>query len=220
MEKANKTDKHRLFRIIKNTVLAVLIALLTLVVIISMYSRLTGRAPSLFGYSLYRVSSGSMTPELEVGDVILVQGCDGNTVKQGDIVTYVATSGSMAGKMVTHRVLEAPYSSNGDTYVVTKGDANPMSDDPIKASQIEGKLLAKIGILRYLFDFFVTPWGLLALIALVIIAFFNEIVIFVKAILGIGYKPEPTESVDDIIARYQQENNSEKDSGDKTDNSD
>ena len=181
MAKANKTDKHRLFRIIKNTVLAVLIALLTLVVIISMYSRLTGRAPSLFGYSLYRVSSGSMTPELEVGDVILVQGCDGNTVKQGEIVTYVATSGSMAGKMVTHRVLEAPYSSNG---------------------------------------FFVTPWGLLALIALVIIAFFNEIVIFVKAILGIGYKPEPTESVDDIIARYQQENNSEKDSGDKTDNSD
>ena len=46
---------------------------------------------------------------------------------------------------------------------------------------------------------------LLAIIALVILAFSNEIVVLVKAIFGIGYN-ENKESVDEIIERYQREN--------------
>ena len=61
------------------------------------------------------------------------------------------------------------------------------------------------GILKYLFDFFVTPWGLLAIIALIILAFSNEIVLLVKAIFGIGFH-ENESSVEEIIERYQKEN--------------
>lgn len=204
-EKTEKKDRFKVLRIIKNVVLGTLIALLTLVLIMSLISRINGSSPALFGYSLYRVSSGSMAPELGVGDVILVHSCDGKDVKKDDIVTYVATSGEMSGKLITHRVVEAPYQEGSEYYLITKGDANDYADDPVNANQIEGKMVAKIGILKYLFDFFVTPWGLLAIIALIILAFSNEIVLLVKAIFGIGFH-ENESSVEDIIERYQREN--------------
>ena len=204
-EKTEKKDRFKVLRIIKNVILGTLIAFLTLVLIMSLISRINGSSPALFGYSLYRVSSGSMAPELGVGDVILVHSCDGMDVKKDDIVTYVATSGEMSGKLITHRVVKAPYQEGDGYYLITKGDANNYADDPINVNQIEGKMVAKIGILKYLFDFFVTPWGLLAIIALIILAFSNEIVLLVKAIFGIGFH-ENESSVEEIIERYQKEN--------------
>ena len=205
MKHGKGKDSFKPFRIIKNTVLLLLIVVLTLVLCLSIYSRLSGKAPSLFGYSLFRVSSGSMQPTLDVGDVILVQQCDGKSVENGDVVTYVATTGEMQGKLVTHRVIKSPYMDNGEVYVVTKGDANLNDDPPVSASQIEGKLVIKIGILKYLFDFFITPWGLLTIIALIFLAFFNEILLFVRSAFGIGYKPKYQASVDDIIERVKEE---------------
>ncbi len=205
-EPAEKKDRLKPLRIIKNIVLGVLIAFLTAVLIMSVVSRASDKTPSLFGYSLFRVSSGSMSPELEVGDVILVKSCDGSDVKNGEIVTYLATSGEMSGRMITHRVIKEPYLNGDEYYIVTKGDANESSDDPVKTSQIEGRFLYKIGILKYLFDFFVTPWGLLAIIVLILLAFSNEIVVFVKSLFGIGYDTDDKERVEEIIERYQREN--------------
>ena len=102
-------------------------------------------------------------------------------------------------------MVEAPYQEGSEYFLITKGDANNYADDPINVNQIEGKMVAKIGILKYLFDFFVTPWGLLAIIALIILAFSNEIVLLVKAIFGIGFH-ENESSVEEIIERYQKEN--------------
>ncbi len=213
MEQTKKKDRFKVLRIIKNIVLGILILFLTSVLVVSMISRATGKTPTLFGYSLFRVSSGSMEPELGIGDIILVQKFEGNNLNKGDIVTYVATDGEMSGKLITHRVVKEPYEENGETYLVTKGDANQDDDKPAKLSRIEGKLIIKIGFLKYLFDFFVTPWGLIAIIALIILAFFNEIIIFVKSLFGVGYEPEPKESVQDIIERYQRENINKESSG-------
>ena len=147
-DNTEKKDRFKVLRIIKNIVLGTLIALLTLVLIMSMIARVSGGTPSILGYSLYRVSSGSMSPELVVGDVILVKNCDGMDVRDNDIVTYVATSGEMSGKLITHRVIQAPYEQNGEYYIITKGDANDSADDPVKVNQIEGKMLTKVGILK------------------------------------------------------------------------
>ena len=201
--KQNIKKVFRVLIIIKNIVLWTVIAFLALVLIVSMYSRLAGKAPSLFGYSLYRVSSGSMQPELMVGDIILVQQCDGATVLEDDIVSYNGTKGEMEGRLVTHRVVKAPYTRDGETWLVTRGDANKSDDPPITADQVTGKLVTKLSFLNWMFDFFATPFGLLTLIGLIILAFFNEIVLLVKSILGIEDLPE--ESVDQIIERYQKE---------------
>lgn len=145
-----------------------------------------------------------MKPELDIGDIILVEECDGNSVKNGDIVSYVATSGEMTGRLITHRVIKEPYKEGANTFVVTKGDANEISDSPINVNVIRGKLAFKLDFLKGFFDFFVTPWGLVALILLILIAFANEIIIFIKALMGYGDTNEE-ESVAEIIERYQRE---------------
>lgn len=211
MSKKKKKPERKgvhIYKLIRNTVLGVVIAVLTGFIILTMFTRLTGGTPTAFGYSMFRVSSGSMKPALEVGDVIITKQFDPITVKKGDIVTYLSKSGEMKGKLVTHRVIKAPYKA-GKTYrVVTKGDANFSEDDPINVDQIQSKFLTKVSILKTLYSFFVTPLGLLAVIGLIIFAFFNEIVIFFKAIFGIGYEEEVVD-IDEIIERYQNENKEE-----------
>ena len=174
--------------------------------VVTMVARINGKTPSFFGYSVFRVSSGSMSPAYEIGDVIIVKEVDPMTLNVGDVCTYNGTSGEFAGKIVTHRVIKAPFDENGAYYIQTKGDANVIEDPKISVNDVLGKVETKIGFLRVLYNFFITPWGLIAVILLIIAAFFNEIVNFVKAVIGIGYKEEKVESVEDIIARYQAEN--------------
>ena len=146
--------------------------------------------------------SGSMKPAYEIGDVIIVKDINAMELKVGDVCTYNGTTGEFAGKTVTHRVIKAAFKENGEYYIKTKGDANPIEDPKINVRDVVGKVETKIALLRHLYNFFITPWGLLTIILLIIAAFFNEIINFVKSLTGIGYKEEQ-ESVEDIIERYQ-----------------
>ena len=142
---------------------------------------------------------------LHVGDIILTKTCDPMTLEDGDIITYNGKSGQFEGKRVTHRVVQAPYynADTGEYYLVTKGDDNPVEDTPIEVSQVTGVFVSKLAFVKVLFDFFLTPWGLLVLIGLIILAFFNEIINFVKALLGDS--DEEQEDIQDIIERVQRE---------------
>ena len=189
--------------------LSLVIAALAGLIIVTMITRLTGGTPTVFGYSVFRVSSGSMSPELAIGDVILNKECDPMMLKEGDIVTYNGTEGSMSGMLVTHRVTKTPYEQDGEYYIETKGDANPTADPPVNVSQVSGVMIARVDVLSVLYSFFITPWGLLTIILLIILAFFNEIIVFIRALLG--YKDDEKESVQDIIERYQKENQTDSD---------
>lgn len=211
-KKLSERKGYKIYKKIRSIILTLLILVAVVVMIITIIARINGNTPSLFGYSVFRVSSGSMKPAYEVGDVILVKEVDPMTLKVGDVCTYNGTTNEFAGKIVTHRVIKAAYMDNGEYYIQTKGDANASADPPIKVKDVVGKVDAKIEILRHLYNFFITPLGLITIIVLIIAAFFNEIINFVKSLIGLGGKDEEDESVEDIIARYQKENN-EKDSG-------
>ena len=146
-----------------------------------------------------------MSPAYEVGDVIIVKECDAKKLKVGEVVTYNGTQDEFAGKIVTHRVIKAAFEENGEYYIQTKGDANPIEDPKVNVKDVIGKVVNKIGILRVVYNIFITPLGLILVILLIIAAFFNEIINFIKSILGIGYEKEKKESVEDIISRYQKE---------------
>ncbi len=81
----------------------------------------SGEVPSIFGYQLYRVESGSMSPTLDIGSVILTKEPeDVYALEVGDVVTFKTTSGSI----VTHRIIEVITDEMGNIEYRTKGD-NP-----------------------------------------------------------------------------------------------
>lgn len=192
---------------IKNTFFAVILTLFAVVLVFTMVSRVSGKAPSLMGYSVYRISSGSMEPTLKIGEVILSKECDVTSLKVGDIITYEGEAGEFKDKIVTHRVVREPYYESGNYYLVTKGDDNPADDTPISGDQVLGKMECELGFISALYDFFITPWGLISIILLIVLAFFNEIIIFIKSL--IGFKEEDENSLEKIIERYKKEQEAE-----------
>jgi signal peptidase len=85
---------------------------------------------NVFGYTVFEVVSGSMSPAIEKWDIILVK-LDEKDYRVGDIISYKSE-----GVYVTHRIVE----KNGDTFV-TKGDANNTIDAPINKGAIAGKVV-------------------------------------------------------------------------------
>lgn len=95
----------------------------------------------IYGFSVAVVSSGSMTPELQVGDVIIMKEFESYDV--GDIVTFNSNN----EYLVTHRIIER----NGDNFV-TKGDSNNTKDvDTVSKENIEGKVILNSKLLGWLY---------------------------------------------------------------------
>ena len=62
--------KKSLIKRILNIMLSVILFILIAVIAITIVMRVSGNTPNLGGYMIFRVSSGSMEPELKIGDVI------------------------------------------------------------------------------------------------------------------------------------------------------
>jgi len=124
------------------------IIFIVLIILLSLYLILR-----FFGITgIYEVKTGSMEDGIHAGDYILI--VKKNDYKVGDVVTY-----KNEDYHVTHRIIK----KNGNK-VITKGDANNVSDEEIKVSSIIGKVIMHGGILNILIDFkFVIAGGLLGL---------------------------------------------------------
>lgn len=144
-----------------------------------------------------------------VGDVILTKEVDDvNALAVGDVITYKGTIGEYADMLITHQIVKAPYEENGTTYVVTKGIANEIEDKPVPVDRITSKLVCKIPFLDALYSFFLTPWGLLSAVALIILAFAGEFWNIYK--LSRSEKEElpavNQETLEKAIEQYKQDN--------------
>lgn len=81
--------------------------------------------PGLFGYRPYVVLSGSMTPTIPVGAVVVDQPVTPAQLKSGDIFTFFTQV--QPGVAVTHRLLSVGH-DGGALQLHTKGDANAAED--------------------------------------------------------------------------------------------
>ena len=116
-----------------------------------------GLTTKVYGYTTLIVSSGSMEPELMVGDVIIIKECD--SYNKGDIITFNVNN----EYLVTHRIIEEK-----ENHYITKGDNNNSADDNIiLEEQIEGKLIHNSKILRFIYNNWILV--ILAIVVLLII---------------------------------------------------
>ena len=83
--------------------------------------------------------TGSMYPELKIGDAVIIKKCSPNDVMIQDVIEY-----QMEGYTVIHRVIEI-YQEDGEFFFITKGDNNGDADSiPVRESQLIGKAICKI----------------------------------------------------------------------------
>ena len=199
-----KLKFKKIFRIFRTVLCWLCIALLLIVVISLVTAKIQGSYPSVFGYSIYRVSSGSMSPELEVGDVILGKSVsDPMDIKVGDIVTYKG-SGELSGMLITHKVIVAPEEVDGVLTLQTKGIANEIPDSPISAERVVSVVVCEVEFLAAFYNFFFSPWGLLTVIALIILVFIDEVIAIIRNLTGNDIKTEKKD-INEIIGRIKSE---------------
>ena len=165
-----------ILRVIKNIVSYGLIAALLVVLITVALTKVSGKPPVIFGFSIQKIMSSSMNPELAVGDIILSKKIsDPSDIGINDVVTF-QDDVKFDGQRITHRVLVAPYDNgSGTTVLVTKGDANDDDDGEISFSSVESKLVGKLTVIKWMYDFFFSVWGLIVIVILLLIIIFDKI---------------------------------------------
>ena len=92
----------------------------------------------------YVVSSGSMIPNLQINDVLVVRdGGSWHSLKIGDIIVFNRPDGE--DRVIVHRVVEINDRPDGERIIRTKGDNNPASipgtDYPIGQKNYIGKVI-------------------------------------------------------------------------------
>ncbi len=155
------TDSEKRKKRIRAAVRVTLLVIAALTVGLNVYginaSRLAGNTvPMPFGVGAAVVLSGSMEPELSVGDLLIVVSCD--SYEPRDVIVY--QDGQTA---ITHRIV-----SISNTAIVTRGDANNTDDDPITFEQVKGKVVFSIPLVGYLVNMIKTPLGTVAILGLAV----------------------------------------------------
>ena len=96
--------------------------------------------PSLVGYQVFDVVSGSMEPEIPVGSVVYAKQVEPSAIEVGDVVVYNDGSGVIVHRVTVNRT------SLGE--LVTKGDANNVEDfAPVPYDAVVGRVEAHLPFL-------------------------------------------------------------------------
>lgn len=99
----------------------------------------TSETPNFLGIKTYVIISGSMKPNLQIGDIVIVKKVAQNELKQGDIISY-----RQGQSVITHRIAEV-IDKEGEVEYKTKGDNNNAEDSGIISYEmIEGKVVKHI----------------------------------------------------------------------------
>lgn len=103
------------------------------------------------GYRALTIRSGSMTPTLLVGDVVLDRSVSPLEVHPGEIVTF--RDPNLGQQLVTHRVISM-HLSGDQVHFVTKGDANVVTEhwDVSVSSHIGREILVLPAVGKVLAD--------------------------------------------------------------------
>lgn len=148
-------------RIAGNVLFGVLLMFMALLAFFLVQSKYVGGSPSVFGYRIYAVLSGSMNPAFNTGSLIFVQPADPESIEPGDVITFRSSSGG--DLLTTHRVVEIERGE--ELRFITRGDANNTDDpNPVPAAHVVGRVHGSVPYLGYLMGFARTRQGLVLLV--------------------------------------------------------
>jgi len=120
------------------------------------------------------VPSTSMSPTLNVGDLIVVRGVDVTTIKPGDIIVFNVPQpyDRYTPSPIVHRVVDVRF-ENGKPFFTTKGDNIPSPDGwLVPAENVIGVCVWRIPYLGYPALFLRTPYGIATAAVIIMLIIF------------------------------------------------
>lgn len=153
-----------LFRWTSIAVSSLLVAtVLLMMVLVVAERRERTTMPVIFNRALLTVMSGSMTPHIDTGDMILDQMVTPSLARQlrvGQVITYrTRTTGNTPSLLITHRIVGVFKVAKAGSQAarktafayITKGDANNVQDQsPVSPAQVVGLYIGRIPYLGYI----------------------------------------------------------------------
>ena len=180
-------------------ILAIIATFLMYYIIRTKFSNIKGQAyePS---FSMYTIISPSMVPNINVYDVIVSKKVDDiNTIKIGDIITFISKSNLSSGMTITHRVIDI-IEDDGMIKLKTQGDNN-LSPDPsyVNKDNLIGKVVIRIPKIGRLQRFILGSGGWLLFIVIpgLLLVFFDVKKLF--KLKQTQNKLKPKEPINDIV---------------------
>ncbi|ETI70139.1 signal peptidase I [Neobacillus vireti] len=151
----------RTFKWIGNIIFALLIIMsISALFSILQSKKEPGQMPSILGYKVMTVLSGSMEPLLKPGDIVVARPIDLEKVKVNDVITFRNNQHTL----VTHRIIDL-VTNDGEVFFQTKGDANNVEDEGlISSEQLEGSLFFYIPKAGYIANFLQSSMGIILLV--------------------------------------------------------
>ena len=133
-EEKEPKEKKGVFKYISKVIswfiMAILIVIggfLVIYISVNKIAQAKGETPPL---GLFTIISPSMTPNIQVYDVVFVKKTNPEDIQIGDIISYYSTNDYFGGIPITHRVVEK-FNTNQGIAFSTKGDANPVKDNEV-----------------------------------------------------------------------------------------
>lgn len=122
-----------------STLACVTALLLFLLITVQIYTQ--GYA-NIAGFSVFRVVTGSMEPNIPVGSLLLSKETPISQIETEDVVCFVSKEPATAGKVITHRVVSIIQKTDGTIVLETKGDANLSADRRyVTAENLVGRVI-------------------------------------------------------------------------------
>ncbi len=148
-------------KIVKRLLIGIVTVLLTLMFVFNIYNFISIKIlhkdiADFGGFAILEVVSGSMEPNIHIGDLIIID-TKANLYQKDDIVTFYDENGSF----VTHRIV-----SINENEMITKGDNNNTEDEATDVSKIVGRYVTKISNAGKLLASFKNPLVLLLILVI------------------------------------------------------
>ena len=126
------------------TILNILLCVVMIIILFGVYYIVQIRVQNkeyanMFGYTFFEVATGSMSPTIEIGDIVIVKFT--KEVSKDDIIVFKDEK-----DFITHRLINIKGNE-----LITKGDANNSEDKSITIEQVLGQVIytvPKVGIWR------------------------------------------------------------------------
>lgn len=154
---------------------AIALILVSVFVLLSVVLTPAGQVPQVLGYSVFRVMTGSMEPEIREDSLLVVQKTPPEDIAPGDVISFFSPDPMLEGAVNTHRVVRIEK-ENGRTQFITKGDANVIEDTyPTDASALVGRVVFQSYGLGKAVSLLSNPlvFGIIILLPLLVILLMN-----------------------------------------------